>query len=117
MHGRRVFGFRIFHKRHDADRPPEAAPSKKDRPMDSANLIVSMSPHIRGRFSVERMLLITIAAMGIATVVVGWYVAHLWNREVVLYERGFSYRQCGLRVGDVRINPRACECRHARIRR
>jgi hypothetical protein len=24
---------------------------------------------------------------------VGWYVLHLWNREVVLYERGFSYRQ------------------------
>jgi hypothetical protein len=24
---------------------------------------------------------------------VGWYILHLWNREVVLYERGFSYRQ------------------------
>jgi hypothetical protein len=24
---------------------------------------------------------------------VGWYVLHLWNREVVLYERGFSYRR------------------------
>lgn len=22
-----------------------------------------------------------------------WYVLHLWNREVVLYERGFSYQQ------------------------
>lgn len=22
-----------------------------------------------------------------------WYVMHLWNREVVLYERGFSYQQ------------------------
>jgi electron transport complex protein RnfD len=31
--------------------------------MDSANLIVSMSPHIRGRISVERMMLITIAAL------------------------------------------------------
>jgi len=23
----------------------------------------------------------------------GWYVLHLWNREVVLYERGFTYRE------------------------
>lgn len=22
-----------------------------------------------------------------------WYVAHLWNREVILYERGFTYRE------------------------
>lgn len=24
---------------------------------------------------------------------VGWYVLHLWNRAVVLYEKGFSYRE------------------------
>jgi hypothetical protein len=24
---------------------------------------------------------------------VGWYILHLWNREVVLYEKGFSYRR------------------------
>lgn len=24
---------------------------------------------------------------------VGWYLLHLWNREVVLYEKGFSYRR------------------------
>jgi VIT1/CCC1 family predicted Fe2+/Mn2+ transporter len=30
---------------------------------------------------------ITILVMGAATVIVGWYVAHLWNREVVLYAR------------------------------
>jgi hypothetical protein len=23
----------------------------------------------------------------------GWYLVHLWNREVILYERGFTYRQ------------------------
>jgi electron transport complex protein RnfD len=40
--------------------------------MDSANLIVSMSPHIRGRISVERMMLITIAAL-IPTAVAGLY--------------------------------------------
>jgi hypothetical protein len=23
----------------------------------------------------------------------GWYVLHVWNREIILYERGFSYRE------------------------
>jgi electron transport complex protein RnfD len=41
--------------------------------MDSANLIVSMSPHIRGRISVERMMLITIAALA-PTAVAGLYL-------------------------------------------
>lgn len=27
-----------------------------------------------------------------------WYVLHLWNREVILYERGFTYRE-GSRLG------------------
>jgi electron transport complex protein RnfD len=41
--------------------------------MDSASLIVSMSPHIRGRISVERMMLITISAL-IPTAVAGLYL-------------------------------------------
>lgn len=36
---------------------------------------------------------ITMAIIGLATVILGWYTAHLWNREVILYERGFSYRE------------------------
>lgn len=36
---------------------------------------------------------ITIVVIGFATAVAGWYTAHLWNREVILYERGFSYRE------------------------
>jgi len=40
--------------------------------VDSANLSVSMSPHIRGRISVERMMLITISAL-IPTAVAGLY--------------------------------------------
>jgi hypothetical protein len=36
---------------------------------------------------------LTIIAMAAITLVLGWYVLHLWNREVVLYERGFSYRE------------------------
>jgi len=41
--------------------------------MESANLIVSMSPHIRGRISVERMMLITICAL-IPTALAGLYL-------------------------------------------
>ncbi len=37
--------------------------------------------------------IITVLVMGLTTIVVGWYVAHLWNREVVLFARGFSYRE------------------------
>ena len=40
--------------------------------MEPAHLIVSMSPHIRGRISVERMMLITIAALA-PTAVAGLY--------------------------------------------
>jgi hypothetical protein len=25
--------------------------------------------------------------------IAGWYVLHNWNREIILYERGFSYRE------------------------
>jgi uncharacterized membrane protein YobD (UPF0266 family) len=34
-------------------------------------------------------ILIT-AALGLA---LGWYILHIWNREIILYERGFSYRE------------------------
>ncbi len=30
----------------------------------------------------------TLLALG-----VGWYITHLWNREIVLYEHGFTYRE------------------------
>lgn len=34
-----------------------------------------------------------IGGMALAALVIGWFVLHLWNREVILYERGFSYRE------------------------
>jgi hypothetical protein len=36
------------------------------------------------------LTVIIVAALGLA---LGWYVLHIWNREIVLYERGFSYRE------------------------
>lgn len=45
-----------------------------------------------------------VAAIGLPILYAGvalgvyWYILHLWNREVVLYERGFTYRQ-GSQIG------------------
>ena len=36
---------------------------------------------------------ITVVAIGLATLIIGWFLAHYWNREVILYKRGFSYRE------------------------
>ncbi len=41
----------------------------------------------------DTALLLTIVSIGIVTIGVGWFIAHFWNREVVLYEHGFSYRE------------------------
>ena len=37
--------------------------------------------------------IIVISSMAVVTLLIAWYVLHLWNREVVLYERGLSYRR------------------------
>lgn len=37
--------------------------------------------------------IIVIGLMTVLALVIGWVILHSWNREVVLYERGFSYRQ------------------------
>jgi hypothetical protein len=36
------------------------------------------------------LTVIIVAALGLA---LGWYILHIWNREIVLYERGFTYRE------------------------
>lgn len=40
---------------------------------------------------------LTVLLMAIIALILAWYVLHLWNREVILYARGFSYRE-GARV-------------------
>lgn len=37
--------------------------------------------------------LVTVALMALVALVLGWRVLHFWNREVVLFEQGFSYRE------------------------
>jgi hypothetical protein len=41
----------------------------------------------------ETAFIITVVILGIAALGVGWYITHFWNREVILYEGGFSYRE------------------------
>jgi len=36
---------------------------------------------------------LTIVLMAAIVLVTAWYALHLWNREVILYERGFSLRE------------------------
>jgi hypothetical protein len=41
----------------------------------------------------EAAFFTTIGIISVAALMIGWYVLHLWNREIVLYARGFSYRR------------------------
>ncbi len=36
---------------------------------------------------------LTVIVMALVVLGVAWYILHLWNREVILYEQGFSYRE------------------------
>ena len=36
---------------------------------------------------------LTMLIMGLLVLGCGWYVLHVWNREVILFEHGFSYRE------------------------
>ena len=36
---------------------------------------------------------VTVGIIAIATLGVGWFLTHFWNREVIIYKRGFSYRE------------------------
>ncbi len=36
---------------------------------------------------------LTVVIIALLTLALGWYVLHIWNREIILYERGFSYRE------------------------
>jgi hypothetical protein len=37
--------------------------------------------------------LAVIIVLAVTALLVGWWVLHLWNREIVLYQRGFSYTE------------------------
>lgn len=41
----------------------------------------------------EAALLPVVTLMAALALAVGWYLLHYWNREIVFFERGFSYRE------------------------
>ncbi|MEL6151359.1 MAG: DUF6585 family protein [Chloroflexota bacterium] len=41
-------------------------------------------------FWVAPLVVVTVGFIGL---IIGWWVLHQWNREVILYEYGFSYRE------------------------
>lgn len=57
---------------------------------------------------------VVIVVLAVLALVIGWYILHLWNREVIVYQRGFSYRE-GSR--DVFIPYRDVESVHLRAER
>ncbi|MCU0480010.1 MAG: hypothetical protein MUE54_02215 [Anaerolineae bacterium] len=46
---------------------------------------------------------ITVLILTPVALLTGWYALHLWNREVVLYEKGFTYRR-GSQLAYIRYN-------------
>ncbi len=36
---------------------------------------------------------LTVILMAALVLALGWYILHIWNREIVLYERGFTYQE------------------------
>lgn len=36
---------------------------------------------------------VTVGGMALTGLALGWYVLHNWNREIILYQRGFSFRE------------------------
>ncbi len=36
---------------------------------------------------------LTVILMAALALSMGWYILHIWNREIILYERGFTYQE------------------------
>jgi len=45
---------------------------------------------------------VTVVVLSAATLFAGWYITHLWNREVILYRKGFSYRE-GSNIASIKF--------------
>jgi hypothetical protein len=54
--------------------------------------------------------------MGALVLGCGWYVLHIWNREVILFERGFSYREGSNTVYFVYTEVKSIRQRAERLR-
>jgi hypothetical protein len=59
---------------------------------------------------------LTMLIMGVLVLGCGWYVLHVWNREVILFEHGFSYREGSYTVFFVYTEIKSIRQRAERLR-
>ena len=68
-------------------------PSNRARLLIPALLIVGVVSFVLNALLVDSAPLLVMLGTALVALVVGWRALHLWNREVILYERGFTYRE------------------------
>ncbi len=72
-------------------------PSNRLRPLIFAGAVIAPVALALGLTTAQVLdwwgPVVTVVIMALVVLALGWYVLHLWNREIILYERGFSYRE------------------------
>ncbi len=72
-------------------------PSNRLRPLITAGVVIAPVALLLGLTTAQVEAwwgpLVTVVGVALVVLVAGWYVLHGWNREIILYERGFSYRE------------------------
>jgi hypothetical protein len=68
-------------------------PSNRARLLIPAVVICGIIAVILNFTLAETSPLLAAIMMAAVSLLAGWYVLHYWNREVVLYEHGFSFRE------------------------
>jgi hypothetical protein len=68
-------------------------PSDRARLLLPVGVIMGLIAVILNFTLAETNPLLTVIIMAGLSLVAGWYVLHFWNREIILYEHGFSFRE------------------------
>ncbi len=72
-------------------------PSNRLRPLIIAGVVIAPVALLLGLTTAQVEAWwgppVTVVAVALVGLIAGWYVLHGWNREIILYERGFSYRE------------------------
>jgi hypothetical protein len=77
--------------------PLDHFPSDRLRPLIVAGAVIAPVALALGLTTAQVVAwwgpVVTVVIMALVALALGWYVLHVWNREIILYERGFSYRE------------------------
>lgn len=72
-------------------------PSNRLRPLIIAGVVIAPVALLLGLTTAQVEAWwgppVTVLVVALVGLIAGWYVLHGWNREIILYERGFSYRE------------------------